>query len=65
MRLIAKLGAGFAQSVAALMMAAIFVIFILQIAVRYLLALPWVLEHFGGAIDPTAFGWTLEAIMVL
>lgn len=65
MRLIAKLFAGFTQGVAALMMATIFVIFILQIAVRYLFALPWVLDRFGGAIDPIAFGWTLEAIMVL
>lgn len=55
----------FTESVAAMMMAAIFVIFILQIAVRYILGSAWVLEHFGQVIDATAFGWTLEAIMVL
>jgi C4-dicarboxylate transporter, DctQ subunit len=65
MQVIARLFSGFTQTVAAMMMAAIFLTFILQIAVRYILGSAWVLEHFGQVIDATAFGWTLEAIMVL
>lgn len=65
MQTIARLFSRFTESVAAMMMAAIFVIFILQIAVRYILGSSWVLANFGQVIDATAFGWTLEAIMVL
>lgn len=65
MHAIARVFSRLTESVAAMMMAAIFVIFILQIAVRYILGSAWVLKHFGQVIDATAFGWTLEAIMVL
>lgn len=65
MQAVARIFSRFTESVAAMMMAAIFVIFILQIAVRYILGSAWVLEHFGQVIDATAFGWTLEAIMVM
>ena len=65
LRLVAKLFSRVTESVAAMMMAAIFAIFILQIVVRYILGSAWVLQHLGQVIDPTTFGWTLEAIMVL
>lgn len=65
MQAIARIFSRFTESVAAVMMAAIFLIFVLQIAVRYILGSAWVLENFGQVIDPTTFGWTLEAIMVL
>ena len=65
MQAIARWLSRLCESVAALMMAAIFLTFILQIAVRYILGSAWVLEHFGHVIDATAFGWTLEFIMVL
>ena len=52
-----------AEGVAALMMAAIFVLFVVQIAVRYVVGQPWFADAVG--IDAANFGWTLEAIMVL
>ena len=48
------------EGVAGLMMAAIFVIFLIQIAVRYIVGADWF-----TLIDASDFGWTLEAIMVL
>ncbi|OIP86663.1 MAG: hypothetical protein AUK37_02805 [Rhodobacterales bacterium CG2_30_65_12] len=65
MQALARIFSRLTESVAAMMMAAIFIIFILQIAVRYILGSAWVLAQFGQVIDATAFGWTLEAIMVL
>lgn len=50
----------FAESVAGLMMAAIFVTFLIQIAVRYIVGSSWF-----TLFDSSMFGWTLETIMVL
>lgn len=54
-----------AEGVSALMMAAIFCTFILQIAVRYVVGAPWFGSVFGNSIDSSAFGWTVEFILVL
>lgn len=53
------------EGVAALMMAAIFLTFILQIAVRYIVGATWFIDLFGPVVDASRFGWTLEFIMVL
>lgn len=65
MRTIARLFTHLTEGVAALMMAAIFAIFILQIAVRYIVGSTWFIDNFGTVVDAADFGWTLEAIMVL
>lgn len=65
MKTFARLFSRFTEGVAAAMMAAIFVIFILQIAVRYIVGSEWFAAHFGNVIDATWFGWTVESIMVL
>jgi len=62
---IARLFSRLTEAVAAAMMAAIFLTFILQIAVRYIVGSAWFLEHFGHVIDAAAFGWTVEFILVL
>lgn len=54
-----------AEGVSALMMAAIFGTFILQIFVRYASGSQWFVSIFGNAIDASAFGWTVEFILVL
>jgi C4-dicarboxylate transporter DctQ subunit len=54
-----------AEGVAALMMAAIFCTFILQIAVRYAVGSQWFVFTFGNSIDASYFGWTVELILVL
>jgi C4-dicarboxylate transporter, DctQ subunit len=54
-----------AEGVSALMMAAIFCTFILQIAVRYAVGSPWFVSTFGNVIDTSYFGWTVEFILVL
>ena len=54
-----------AEGISALMMAAIFCTFILQIAVRYAVGSPWFVSTFGNAIDASYFGWTVEFILVL
>jgi len=54
-----------AEGVSALMMAAIFCTFILQIIVRYAVGAPWFVSIFGNAINASYFGWTLEFILVL
>lgn len=53
------------EGVAALMMAAIFSTFILQIAVRYAVGSEWFVEVSGGLVDAAKFGWTVEFILVL
>ena len=53
-----------AEAVAALMMAAIFCTFILQIFVRYATGSGWFTALFGQ-IDTARFGWTVEFILVL
>lgn len=62
-RRLARLLAHLVEGVAALMMAAIFALFVVQIAVRYVLGRPGIAEALG--LEAGAFGWTLEAIMVL
>jgi C4-dicarboxylate transporter DctQ subunit len=53
------------ESVAALMMAAMFATFILQIAVRYIVGSEWFTARLGHVIDASGFGWTLEFCLVM
>ncbi len=46
-------------------MAAMFVTFILQIAVRYVVGSEWFAARLGHVIDASPFGWTLEFCLVL
>lgn len=54
----------FAQGVAALMMALMFLTFVLQIVVRYSARLEWLADLFP-LLDPTLYGWTLEFCLLL
>ncbi len=65
MRKLARAFAHLTEGVAALMMAAIFCTFILQIAVRYSVGSAWFVDLVGPVVDASRFGWTLELIMVL
>ena len=65
MRWLARGFSHLTEGVAALMMAAIFVTFVLQIAVRYVVGAEWFTALFGNVVDASTFGWTLEFIMVL
>lgn len=65
MKALARLFTRITETVAAMMMAAIFLTFLLQIAVRYIVGSSWFLDHFGHVIDAASFGWTVEFIMVL
>ena len=65
MRTLTRAFSHLTEGVAALMMAAIFVTFILQIAVRYIVGASWFTDLFGPVVDASGFGWTLEFIMVL
>lgn len=53
-----------AQAVAAAMMAAMFITFVLQIVVRYSARLEWLPERFP-LLDPSLYGWTLEFCLLL
>ena len=53
------------EGVAAAMMAAIFLTFLLQIAVRYVAGAEWFVTLTGGGFDTARLGWTTEFIMVL
>jgi C4-dicarboxylate transporter, DctQ subunit len=53
------------EGVAAMMMAAMFATFVLQIAVRYVVGSAWFTARLGGAVDATSFGWTLEFCLVM
>ena len=53
------------EGVAAAMVALIFLTFILQIAVRYIVGSETFTALTGGVIDAAAFGWTVEFILVL
>lgn len=57
----ASRGAGF---VAAMLMAAMFATFIVQVAIRYSARIEWIAATFP-ALDATHFGWTLELCLVL
>ena len=65
MQRLARLFARFTEGVAALMMAAMFATFILQIAVRYVVGSGWFAAHFGQLADASRFGWTLEFCLVM
>ena len=52
------------ESVAAAMMATMFLTFILQIVIRYSARLPW-LSDYVPILDPTRYGWTLEFSLLL
>lgn len=53
-----------AEGFAALMMAAMFLTFILQITVRYTARLAWLPEKFP-ILEPSQYGWTLEFCLLL
>ena len=53
-----------AEAAAALMMAAMFLTFVLQIAIRYSARLEWLAERFPF-LEPTLYGWTLEFCLLL
>lgn len=53
-----------AQGVAAAMMAAMFLTFILQIIVRYSARVEWLPARFPF-LEPTLYGWTLEFCLLL
>ena len=53
-----------AEGVAALMMAAMFATFILQIAIRYSARLGWIAEAVPW-LEPDRYGWTLEFNLAL
>ena len=55
---------GLAEGVAAAMMAAMFLTFLLQILIRYTARLQWVAEAVP-ALDPAHYGWTLEFCLAL
>lgn len=53
-----------AEAVAAAMMAAMFLTFILQIAIRYTARLAWLPDMFPF-LEPSQYGWTLEFCLAL
>lgn len=53
-----------AETVAALMMAALFACFVLQIVVRYTGRATWIAEA-APVLDPVHYGWTLELCLAL
>jgi C4-dicarboxylate transporter DctQ subunit len=53
-----------AEFMAAIMMAAMFATFILQITIRYTARAEWIAEAVPF-LDPTHFGWTLEFCLVM
>lgn len=65
MKTIANIFRNVTEGFAALMMATIFCTFILQIVVRYAVGSSWFAATFGGVIDASYFGWTVEFILVL
>lgn len=54
----------FTESMAALMMAAMFFVFIIQIFIRYTARLEW-LPGMVPLLDPTRYGWTLEFCLLM
>jgi C4-dicarboxylate transporter DctQ subunit len=52
------------EAVVAVLMAALFATFILQITIRYTARLTWLAERFPF-LDASRFGWTLEFCLVL
>lgn len=64
MRQILKWAIRCAEFMAAIMMAAMFLTFILQIAIRYTARLEWIAEAVP-ILDPSLYGWTLEFCLAL
>ncbi|KGF70323.1 hypothetical protein LL06_05995 [Hoeflea sp. BAL378] len=64
MKVLAKWLLRVGEAVAALMMAAMFLTFILQIAVRYSAKLDWLGKAFP-LLEPSRYGWTLEFCLAL
>jgi C4-dicarboxylate transporter DctQ subunit len=54
----------FAEFVAAMMMAAMFATFIIQITIRYTARIQWLPEQFPF-LDPGLYGWTLEFCLLM
>ena len=52
------------ELVAAIMMAAMFVTFILQVTIRYSARKEWIREAFPF-MDPTLYGWTLDFCLLM
>ena len=52
------------ECVAAMMMAAMFFVFIIQIAIRYSARLEWLAEALP-ILDPNLYGWTLEFCLLM
>lgn len=53
------------EGVAAMMMAAMFLTFLLQIGVRYLVGSDWFAARFGHVVHAADFGWTLEFCLAM
>ncbi len=53
-----------AEFMAAMMMAAMFAVFIIQIAIRYSARLEWLADAVP-ILDPTLYGWTLEFCLLM
>lgn len=54
----------FAEIIAALMMATMFLTFVLQISIRYSARVDWLADIFPF-LEPSKFGWTLEFCLLL
>ena len=52
------------EIVAAIMMAAMFATFILQVTIRYTARAEWIKEIFPF-LDPTLYGWTLDFCLLM
>ncbi|MCV2864866.1 TRAP transporter small permease [Albidovulum sediminicola] len=65
MKRLATIFARLTEGVAALMMAAMFATFLIQIAVRYVAGSEWFIARLGHLVDPVHFGWTLEFCLVM
>lgn len=64
MKSIKNIAEKFAEAVAAVLIATMFLTFLLQIAVRYSARLEWIAERFPF-LDASHFGWTLELCLAL
>lgn len=64
MRSVTKAITRLGESIAAMMMAAMFATFILQVFIRYTARIGWVAETIPF-FDPNLYGWTLEFCLVL
>ncbi|MCV2869636.1 TRAP transporter small permease [Defluviimonas sp. WL0002] len=65
MKRLAAIFARLTEGAAAMMMAAMFATFLIQIAVRYIAGSDWFMLHLGHVVDASSFGWTLEFCLVL